>query len=83
MTTLLNTVDESIAITFQDLGRPTDKCDDSLNYFIVSWLANGTRLDWIKHIGSSKLGQFPKYYELKLFIQQQIRSLKLANSRLF
>ena len=55
LTTLLNAIDESIT-TLEDLGQPADKWDDILNYFIVSRIANGTCLDWIKHIQASKLG---------------------------
>ena len=77
---LLNTIEESIA-NFNDLKRPTSKWDDIFNYLIVSRLPNLTRLDWIKHVESSKFGNFPAYKDLKAFLQQRIRSLQFANAR--
>ena len=80
LSSLLNTVEESIAI-FKDLKRPIDHWDDQFNYWIISRLSNYTRLGWIKHAEASRFGDFPEYKYLKSFLQRRIRSLEFENLR--
>lgn len=80
LSSLLSDLDEAI-VNLKDIGRPTDSWDDIFNYFLVSKLSDSTRLDWIKHAEVSKFGDFPKYAQLKDFLQKRIRSLDLSNSK--
>ena len=80
LSSLLNTFEESI-VNFKDLERPIDHSDDLFTYFIMSRLSNYTRLDLIKHVETTKLEDFPKYKDIKSFLQKRIRSLEYASSR--
>lgn len=75
---LLNTTNESIN-TFHALERPVEHWDDILIHFVESKLAPQTRMDWIKAIESKKKVEFPKYDELKKFLEDRVRTLDLVD----
>ena len=75
---LLNTVNESIN-TFTNLQRPVEKWDDILIYFLESKLAVTTRMDWTKEVERKAPSTFPKFADIKTFIEDRITTLDFVN----
>lgn len=75
---LLNTTTESIN-TFRALGRPVEHWNDVLIHFIECKLAPQTRMDWVKDVERKKTAEFPKYEELRKFLEDRVQTLDLVD----
>ena len=74
---LLNAINESVN-TFTALKRPVDKWDDFFIFFIESKLPVSTRLDWAREVERKAASTFPKFSDMKTFIEDRVRTLDLV-----